>query len=62
MTITKLWHGACLAAAATVATTLVSAFAQTPAPTEPEKPAVAPAAEAPPPGYWINGIHLSAQI
>jgi hypothetical protein len=65
MTITKLWHGACLAAAATVATTIVPAFAQTPAPAapaEPEKPAAAPAPEAPPPGFWINGIHLSAQI
>ena len=24
--------------------------------------AATPAAEAPPPGYWINGIHLSAQV
>ena len=24
--------------------------------------AQAPAADAPPPGYWINGIHLSAQF
>jgi len=42
----------------------VPASAQTPAPaaaTETEKPAVAPSADAPPPGYWINGIHLSAQ-
>ena len=63
MTKRKLWHGAGLAAAATMATAVVTASAQTPpAATEPEKPAGAPAAEAPPPGYWINGIHLSAQI
>jgi len=62
MTITNLWHGAWLAAAATIATTLVPAFAQTPAPAAPTEPAPAPAAEAPPPGFWINGIHLSAQI
>jgi hypothetical protein len=65
MSTNKLWHGAWLAAA-TMATTIVTASAQTPAPpatTEPEKPAVAPAAaDAPPPGYWINGIHLSAQL
>ena len=30
--------------------------------TTPAAPAAAPAAEAPPAGYWINGIHLSAQI
>jgi hypothetical protein len=30
---------------------------------QPASPAAAPAAtEAPPPGLWINGIHLSAQI
>ncbi len=63
---------------ATMASSTLPLFAQTPPPaassqgspaasnpaatTETEKPAVAPAAEAPPPGYWINGIHLSAQI
>jgi hypothetical protein len=58
MTITKLWHGAWLAAAATIVPTIVPASAQTPPPATPP----APAAEAPPPGYWINGIHLSAQF
>jgi hypothetical protein len=65
MTTNKLWHGAWLAAAAAIAGSAVPAFAQTGTPaaaTETEKPAVAPAADAPPPGYWINGIHLSAQI
>jgi hypothetical protein len=70
MTTRKLWHGAWLAAVATVATGLEPASAQAPAPaatapaatTETEKPAVAPAADAPPPGLWIDGIHLSAQI
>ena len=42
---------------------IVSARAQTAAPPPPATPAQAPAApEAPPPGLWINGIHLSAQI
>ncbi len=46
--------------AATCLTAVSPAFAQTtPAPTA--APA-APAADAPPPGYWINGIHLSAVI
>jgi hypothetical protein len=66
MTNSKLWRGAWLAAAATMATTVATtASAQTTPPaatTESEKPAVAPAADAPPPGFWINGIHLSAQI
>ncbi|HEY7581103.1 MAG TPA: outer membrane beta-barrel protein [Acetobacteraceae bacterium] len=45
------------AAAWTVAATVVAAAnAQTPAPTE------APAAEAPAPGLWVDGIHLSAQL
>jgi hypothetical protein len=60
MTISKLWQGAWLAAAATMATTIVPASAQTPAPAATAAPI--PAADAPPPGYWINGIHLSAQI
>jgi len=65
MTISKLWQGAWLATAATVATTMVPAFAQTPAPaatTEAAPAAPAAAADAPPAGYWVNGIHLSAQI
>ena len=36
----------------------LSAIAQTPAPA----PATAESPEAPPPGLWIHGIHLSAQI
>ena len=65
MTTNKLWHGAWLAAVAAIAGSAVPALAQTGTPaaaTETEQPAVAPAADAPPPGYWINGIHLSAQI
>lgn len=56
--------GVWLAAAATLAVPVATASAQTPpaATTETEKPAVAPSAEAPLPGYWINGIHLSAQL
>jgi len=42
-----------LLTAATCLTAVTSAMAQT---------APAPAAEAPPPGYWINGIHLSAVL
>ncbi len=61
MTISKLWQGAWLAAAATMATTIVPASAQTPASATPAA-TVPAAADAPPPGYWINGIHLSAQI
>ena len=65
MTSSKLMHGGWLVAAATMAVGIVPASAQAPAPgvtTEPEKPAVAPAADAPPPGFWIDGIHLSAQL
>lgn len=64
MTISRFWHGAWIAAAAAIAPT-VTTLAQTATPaatTETEKPAVAPAADAPLPGYWINGIHLSAQL
>jgi hypothetical protein len=41
-----------------------TASAQTTPPSPPAatEAAPAPAAEAPPPGYWINGIHLSAQF
>jgi hypothetical protein len=62
MSIRKLWHGAWLAAAATVATSAVSASAQTPVPAATEAAPAPAAADATPPGYWINGIHLSAQI
>lgn len=61
MTSRKLQRGTWLAALAPLLS-VASAMAQTPnspAATQAEKPA---AAEAPPPGYWINGIHLSAQI
>jgi hypothetical protein len=58
----KLRNGAWLAAAVAVASGPVSAFAQTAAPAPAATEAAPPAADAPPPGYWINGIHLSAQI
>src|SRR3954454_6517464 len=60
MVTRKLWQSACLAATATVVAA-ATASAQAPAPsvtTAAEKPA----AEAPPPGFWIDGIHLSAQL
>jgi len=44
--------------AAWLAATCLAAYAVTPANAQ----TPAPAADAPPPGYWINGIHLSAQI
>src|ERR1700712_5383075 len=62
MTKSKLWPGVLLAATATVATSVVTASAQTPAPAATEAAPAPAAADAPPPGYWINGIHLSAQI
>jgi Putative beta-barrel porin-2, OmpL-like. bbp2 len=65
MTTSKLWQGAWLAATATVATGLGTASAQTPTPVAPPAATVAapiPAPDAPPPGFWISGIHLSAQI
>jgi hypothetical protein len=63
MTTSKLWQGAWLAAAATIATGLGTASAQTPPPAAAATEAApVPAADAPPPGFWINGIHLSAQI
>lgn len=49
-----------LASAAAVALGLGTASAQTPPPSTAATEA-APA-DAPPPGYWINGIHLSAQL
>jgi Putative beta-barrel porin-2, OmpL-like. bbp2 len=60
MTQNRLRHGLWLAAAAAVATSAVSASAQMPA--APAATEAAPLADAPPPGLWINGIHLSAQI
>ncbi len=62
MTQNRLRHGVWLAAAATVATSAVSASAQTPTPAAPPATEGAPLGDAPPPGLWINGIHLSAQI
>jgi hypothetical protein len=73
MTMIRLWPTACIAAAATFAAGLATALAQTPAPaTTPAAPAATEAAPAPaaapaapdtpPPGFWIDGIHLSAQI
>ncbi|MFL5256930.1 MAG: outer membrane beta-barrel protein [Rhodopila sp.] len=59
MVTRKLWQSACLAATATIAAA-ATASAQTSPPsvaTTAEKPA-----EAPPPGFWIDGIHLSAQL
>lgn len=64
MTTKKLWQTTLFAATA-LATGTVMAHAQTaPAPAEqPAAPAAAPAAaDAPPPGLWIDGIHLSAQF
>jgi hypothetical protein len=65
----KTWcvsRGVLLAAAAAIAPGLSQAFAQTapaPAAASPAAPAAAPApADAPPPGLWIDGIHLSAQL
>jgi hypothetical protein len=75
MTTSKIHQSAWLAAAATIAAGLATASAQTTAPAAPSAapPAAAPpaatteaaptpAADAPPPGLWINGIHLSAQL
>jgi hypothetical protein len=61
---------ACWLLAACIATGASAANAQTTPPAAATPPAAvvvapaapAPAEEAPPPGYWINGIHLSAQI
>jgi hypothetical protein len=60
----KIW----IAAAATFATAASPALAQTAAPAAPPAateaaPAAAPAApDVPPPGFWIDGIHLSGQL
>jgi hypothetical protein len=64
MSTNKLWQSAWLAAAATVAAGWGTASAQTAAPpaATTTAPAPAPAPDAPPPGFWIDGIHLSAQI
>ncbi|HVY17458.1 MAG TPA: porin [Rhodopila sp.] len=65
----KTWcvsRGVLLAAAAAIAPGLSQAVAQTaPAATTAAPataPAPTPAADAPPPGLWIDGIHLSAQL
>jgi hypothetical protein len=63
MTKNKLRHGVWLGALALVSTSVVTASAQTAAPPAPAATEAAPAAaDAPPPGLWINGIHLGAQI
>jgi hypothetical protein len=64
MTPNKLWSGAWLAAATAMTAATVPASAQTtPAPpAAATTPAPAPAPAAPPPGLWIDGIHLSAQL
>ncbi len=63
MTNRKLRKGMWLAA--TMATAAVPALAQTPPPaatTDTTTAAEKPATDAPPPGFWIDGIHLSAQL
>ena len=69
MTVSKAWPGALLGATVSLAAATATALAQTaPAQTAPaasatdsaEQPATA-APDAPPPGFWIDGIHLSAQ-
>ncbi len=64
MPIKPVRHVASLAAAVAMASTVVPAAAQTPAPPAATQtaPAPTPAPAAPPPGFWIDGIHLSAQI
>jgi hypothetical protein len=66
MTTSKFRQSAWLAAAVTVATGVGTASAQTPppvaAPPAATTAAPTPAPDAPPPGLWIGGIHLSAQI
>ena len=66
MMTNKLRSSAWFAAAATAAG-LGTASAQTSAPQTSAPPAAtqvspAPAADTPPPGYWIDGIHLSGQL
>jgi hypothetical protein len=53
---------ACIAAVGPVANAQTTPPAATPAPPPAAAPAATAAADAPPPGLWINGIHLSAQI
>jgi hypothetical protein len=63
MTKAKRWRGAGIAATAmTMTTGLVPAFGQAPTPPVATEAAPTPAAEAPPAGYWIDGIHLSGQL
>src|ERR1700729_1778560 len=65
MTTKQLWPAAGIATAVTITTGLVTALAQTapspPAATTEAAPAP-PAETAPPPGLWIDGIHLSGQL
>ncbi|MBS0644129.1 MAG: outer membrane beta-barrel protein [Acetobacteraceae bacterium] len=63
---TRFGQGAWIVAAATIIAS-APALAQAPAPaaapdSTTSTAAPVPAADAPPPGYWINGIRLSAQL
>ncbi len=64
----KLSGAARWIAAASIVAAMPAAYAQTSPPTADQAPAPAapaapaPAAETPPAGYWVDGIHLSAQI
>ncbi len=62
----KLTAAACLVAAAGVAAAAHAQQSPPAAPAPAAPPAAAPAApaaaEAPPPGLWVDGIHLSAQL
>lgn len=66
----RLWQSTCLAATATIlaAATASAQTTTTPTTTAPsattqsETTPAAAAPEAVPPGYWIDGIHLSAQL
>ncbi|HET6308109.1 MAG TPA: outer membrane beta-barrel protein [Rhodopila sp.] len=63
MITNKYWLHSPLVAAATIALGSATAAAQTPPqPPPPAATTTAPAADAPPPGLWIDGIHLSAQL
>lgn len=66
MTRSRVWQTTWLATATTIAMGFGAASAQTSgpitAPPAATETAPTPAVAAPPPGFWINGIHLSAQI
>jgi hypothetical protein len=61
MKLSLVSQGLLLAAAAAVVPAVSPALAQT-APAPASTPAPTPAPDAPPPGLWIDGIHLSAQL